>query len=107
MNDKIKMLANSGNGVMLVVSASDLREVVGLMYREAKEEEERALRERSERPTMTRREVMATLGVGPTTMHRWKEAGYLTPVKIGAKCLYRAKDVNAILERGGEGHGEH
>lgn len=100
--DKIKMMRDTGDGVMLVVSASDLKEVVAQMYREAQEAQERAMQEQRELPTMTRKDVMEALNVGATTLHRWNKAGYLCPVKIGAKCLYRAKDVLAILEKGGE-----
>ena len=34
----------------------------------------------------------------PSTMWRWEQAGYLTPVKIGVKVHYRQSDIDAIIK---------
>ena len=37
------------------------------------------------------------LGVTRTTLFRWEKSGYLTPVRIGAKRMYRYSDLGEIL----------
>ena len=34
----------------------------------------------------------------PSTLWRWEKAGYLTPVRIGAKVFYRQSDIDGIIE---------
>ena len=34
----------------------------------------------------------------PSTLWRWEKAGYLTPVRIGAKVFYRQGDIDAIIQ---------
>ena len=33
-----------------------------------------------------------------SSLWRWSKTGYLTPVKIGAKILYRRSDIDKLLE---------
>lgn len=45
----------------------------------------------------TRKEVMTLLHRCDSTMTKWAHAGYLVPIRIGGKFLYRKEDVERIL----------
>lgn len=47
----------------------------------------------------TRKEVMALLKRCDSTMTKWARAGYLVPVRIGGKHLYRKSDVERLIDR--------
>lgn len=102
MSEEILNVVRSGApGVMLVVSAEDLRRVVTDMCRRHEARMEEAAARQKERPTLSRRETSRLLGVSLTTLWRWEVSGYLKPVKIGTKVMYRASDVEGMLERKG------
>lgn len=91
-------LPNEGN-LFLQVSVADLRELVHGLYEEEKQRIEDAILQHREKPTLTRKETAEMLGVTTTTLWQWAKAGYLVPVKIGTKVMYRASDVDALLEK--------
>jgi len=91
-------LAESGS-VVLQVTADDLREVVKTMYAEERERVEKGIKARKEKPTLSRNEVAKMLGVTYTTLWSWAKSGYLVPVKIGTKVMYKASDVDALLTK--------
>jgi excisionase family DNA binding protein len=90
----------SVDNVQLVVSLADLRE----LWEEWREETEKSLNEakKEEAATLTPDEVAARLNVTKVTLWRWQRLGYLTPVKVGRKTLYRQSDI-ANLIAGKEG----
>lgn len=92
--------------VILQVSAETLREVVNDMYQQIEEKARQEAAERSEQGALSRRQVMELLGVNSTTLWRWDRDGYLKPVRIGAKVLYKRSDIDRLLsnkeEKGGE-----
>ena len=96
--NKTTNISQGESGVMLVVSPTDLKNVIGEMYREHKRDKEQAASDSRMIPTMTRNEVAAALRVSMSTLWRWAKSGYLMPVKIGSKVLYRAADIDGILQ---------
>ena len=46
----------------------------------------------------TRKEVMALLKRCDSTMTKWAKCGYLVPVRIGGKYLYRKADIDKLIE---------
>ena len=92
------ILANSP-GVMLVVNAEDLKSAIRELWNDHKVETRREIEADKERPTMTRHQAARALNINLTTLWRWAKDGYLSPVKIGSKVLYRASDIEAMLER--------
>lgn len=50
---------------------------------------------------LTKEETRRKLGVSVTTLWRWAQDGYLTPVKVGVQVRYRLSDINAILIKKG------
>lgn len=99
----LQQIADGTPGVMLVVSAADLKNVVYDMCRAHDKHTADKIASQKERPTMTRTEAAQALNITLTTLWRWDKMGYLNPVRIGNKVLYRASDIEAMLSRkGGE-----
>ena len=52
---------------------------------------------------LTKEETIRKLGVSCTTLWRWAQNGYLTPIKVGVQVRYRLSDIsNLIARKGGE-----
>ena len=101
MEDSIlKNIDFGSGGVMLVVSIDDLRALVRDTYEQAARDHARLMEAAAERPALNRTEAAKELGVSMTTLWNWEKSGYLSPVRIGSKALYRRSDINAVLERG-------
>lgn len=95
----LRPIVDGSPATILQISAADLRAVVNEMWERAQANAAAALAAHRERPTMTREEVAQALGVTLSTLWRWNKDGYLTPVKIGNKVLYRPSDIEAMLTR--------
>ncbi len=95
----IKAITNGDSNVILQVSASDLKQIVSEMYHDEKARTEEALRNQRELPTLSRTEAAKALGVSLTTLWHWANDGYLKPVKIGNKVMYKAIDIDNILQK--------
>ena len=48
---------------------------------------------------LSRDQVMQMLGISPTTLWRWKIEGYLVPIELGSRRLYRKSDVDKKLHQ--------
>lgn len=89
-----------GTAVCYTVSHDDLLEFAREVLERTKEMSEV---EKIETETLasdayyTRKEVMALVKRCASTMTKWAQAGYLVPVRIGGKFLYRKADVDKIL----------
>ena len=83
------------NNVQLVVSLADLKE----LWAEWQDERQKSLNEakKEECATLTADEVAARLNVTKVTLWRWQRLGYLTPVKVGRKTLYRQTDIINLI----------
>ena len=86
---------------MLVVSAADLKNVVDGMCHAHEVKTAEAIAAHREKPTLTREEAALTLKVGLSTLWRWNKIGYLKHVRVGNKVMYRASDIDKMLERKG------
>lgn len=91
-------IIKQSQNVQLVVSASDLRELVNEWYdeREAQKEAERKSIVESERISST--DAEKSLGVTSATLWRWAKTGYLVPIKVGRKNVYLKSDIDRILK---------
>jgi hypothetical protein len=49
---------------------------------------------------LTRAETLATLRIGDTTLHRLARTKKLSPIKIGARVLFNATEVERLARRG-------
>ena len=46
---------------------------------------------------LTAKETAEFLKISPSTLIRWNKSGYLTPVRVGSRKMYRIEDLEAIL----------
>lgn len=90
----IKELLSSEAHISIVVTPADLREFAISLINEtlAAKTEERPAEEEYLSPTDT----ASMLGVSKNTLRRWAKDGYLVPVKIGRKSLYKLSEINKI-----------
>ena len=47
---------------------------------------------------LTSKETAEFLKVDPSTLIRWNKSGYLVPVRVGSRKMYRIEDLEAILQ---------
>lgn len=102
ITEKIKSSPQEG-GVCLILSENDLRSVVREMYAEERQRTEKAIAENREVPTISRRDAARMLNITTSTLWRWDKEGYLSPVKVGSKVLYRSTDIDRLLNRAEKG----
>ena len=93
-----KAIVSGTPGVIVQVAAADLRQAVAEMVQCERTRTAEAIASHRERPTMTREDAAKALNVTLSTLWRWAKMGYLNPVKIGTKVLYRASDIDRMLE---------
>lgn len=90
-------IATGQSNVTISVNAADLKEVFSGIVQAERERAQNEQAKANERGTLTRAETAAALRVSTNTLGRWAKAGYLVPVKVGVRVLYKASEVNAIL----------
>ncbi len=95
--ETINRLQAQGTGVVLQLSAHDLRCVVGEIMRSEREKMSREAKEAASMPSVTRKEAAAFLRCSLKTLHTLDTTGDLRPVRIGTKVLYRQKDLETFL----------
>lgn len=99
MTQFLQQAANGSSSVMIVLNAADLKQVVSEMYQEQAQATAAAVADAKEKPTLTRIEAAEMLGVALSTLWKWAKSGYLVPVKIGNKVLYRVSDINKMMQQ--------
>lgn len=99
MTQSIINQISEGANFIIQVSASDLKEVIKNLYAEEAQRTREALEANREKPTLTRKQTAKQLGVTLSTLWRWEKSGYLKPVKIGSKVMYRPTDVEEMLTK--------
>lgn len=87
-----------GGNFILQISTNDLREIMRSFYHDERKREEEAFRQRNEKPSISRKEAAKMLDVSLATLWKWAKDGYLVPVKIGTKVMYKMSDVEALLK---------
>lgn len=50
---------------------------------------------------ITKQEAMQTLGKSSNTLWKWARRGYLKPVKLGGRVMYKVSDLQKITEMEG------
>lgn len=93
-------LLKSDANINLTITLNDLRTITNELIQETKSELENAIHEEKAETYPTRSEVCEILNVNQSTLWRWKNKGYLMPIEVGGKHLYKMSDVKRILNRG-------
>ena len=97
MDQNLLTNALNGGNVILQVSADDLRNAMAQFYHDERERTEQAIKAHREKANLSRGEAAKILGVSFATLWHWAKSGYLVPVKIGTKVLYKATDIDKLL----------
>ncbi len=93
---RIENLIATGANVSVTVNAVDLKEAF-MEFQEELYNKMCAEKEKVE-TYLTQKQTMEMLGCSQPTLWRWNKAGYLRPIKIGAKARYRMSDITKIME---------
>lgn len=93
-------LAKEAPGTIVAVPVGDLIEANSRLVEKAVADLEQSIAERRATVYYTREQVISLLNVDPSTLWRWKQRGYLVPIKVGGENRYCSKDIDRILERG-------
>lgn len=94
-NDLFQLLQNGASPrITIQITGEEMLELFRLLR-----EEEKTNLEQGEgmNEFLTKKEVMALLGVCDTILWLWAKNNYLKPVKAGRKVLYRKSDVKRFL----------
>lgn len=98
MND----LLNTASGHSLIVMTEEnFQKALDAVYARAKQAAVQDLDARSQKvtePLIAKQEVMQTLGKSANTLWKWARRGYLKPVKVGGRVMYKQADINRILK---------
>lgn len=84
----------------VTVRLGDLLEANEALVRKVRAEAEREQAQRREEyggTLVPREDVLRMLHVHPTTLWRWEKAGYLSPVRIGVKVMYRQGELDRLI----------
>lgn len=90
---------DSGANVSITVSASDLLQFANHLIRTTKEELENTLLAKQKETYITPDEAKVQLHVDRSTLWRWAKTGYLIPVEVGGKRLYKQSNIDIILDK--------
>lgn len=93
-------LAKQFPEMSVTVRLGDLLEANEALVRKVRQEVEREQERRREEfgdTLITRDEVIRMLRVHPSTLWRWEKAGYLSPVRIGVKVMYRQGELDRLI----------
>lgn len=100
MKPNLLQLAEEYPDLCINIKLSELleafRQIADEIY-EAKENE-RVAKEKGQ--LISRDAAMKQLGVCESTLWRWDKAGYLKPVRLGAKIKYYQRDIDRLKENG-------
>ena len=106
MKHDLIQLAEQYPGLTISVSLDDLLTAGRTLADElldsiVQTHDERPTPAKEEDELLTKEETRRKLGVSVTTLWRWAQDGYLTPIKVGVQVRYRLSDINAILVKKG------
>ena len=94
----IQELAQCAPAINLTITASDLKEFAALLIAETKEQLEQEISDSKAETYLSSEKVMEMMEISKTTLWRWKQRGYLVPVRIGGNDRYRLSDIQKIAE---------
>ncbi len=94
----IQELAQCAPAINLTITASDLKDFAALLIAETKAELEQSISDSKAETYLSSEKVMEMMEISKTTLWRWKQRGYLVPVRIGGNDRYRLSDIQKIVE---------
>ena len=103
-NKKMDLLAlyDQIPNIQVTITLKDLLDAQTTLLDQAKAALEQQISDAHADNYISTEKVKEMMGVSTTTLWRWKQRGYLVPVRIGGNDRYRMKDVQRIMEGGGD-----
>ncbi len=95
----IQEIIKSGANVSITVGTSDLLQFADHLIRHTKEELESSLLAKKQEKYLRPKEASKQLDVDISTLWRWAKNGYLVPIEVGGKRLYKQSDIDTILNK--------
>lgn len=94
----IQELAQCAPTINLTITAGDLKEFATQLIAETKEQLEQSISDSKAETYLSSEKVMQMMEISKTTLWRWKQRGYLVPVRVGGNERYRLSDIKKIME---------
>ena len=101
MKPTLQQIAEAYPDMTISVKLSDLLDSFRTIAEEIYEKREEEIRAENEDVLITREEAMKQLGISSSTLWRWNQEKYLCPVKVGVKCRYHQRDIDALKDKQG------
>lgn len=92
------MIESNDANCIIAVSGKELMAFVDSLNKKAAEKAEEIYQQRLSEEFYTRQEMMTKYKLSDAVLYKWSRMGYLVPLKMGGKALYRKSDVERILE---------
>ena len=93
-------LLQTNANINLTISLDDLRTFSNELIQETKNQLEAEVTAQRNETYLTRLETCDFLKVDQATLWRWAKRGYLEPIEVGGKRMYRKSDLMRILNGG-------
>jgi DNA-binding transcriptional MerR regulator len=94
----IQELAQCAPAINLTITAADLKDFAAQLISETKEQLEQQISDSKAETYLSSEKVMQMMEISKTTLWRWKQRGYLVPVRVGGNERYRMSDIKKIME---------
>lgn len=91
-------LLNENPGINITINAGQLIECIDYCVLKTRKELEQQITDANTETYLSRQETCKFLKVDQSSLFRWARRGYLVPVEVGGRRLYRMSDLNAILK---------
>ena len=98
---QIAELLQTNANFNITIQKSDLLDFANLLITQTKNQLEAEVIAQQAESYKTRLETCDFLKVDQSTLFRWAKRGYLMPVEVGGRRLYRISDLKRILNGGG------
>lgn len=92
-------IIQSGANVSITIGTNDLLQFANHLIRTTKEELESTILAKKKETYVTPDEASVQLHVDRSILWRWAKNGYLIPIEVGGKRLYKQSDIDIILNK--------
>ena len=95
----IQEIIQSGANVSITICTNDLLQFANHLIKSTKEELENTILAKQKETYVKPDEASRQLHVDRSTLWRWNKIGYLVPVEVGGKRLYKQSDIDKLLNK--------
>ncbi len=96
----IQELLSSGQMINITVGLSELNDFAKNLIQTTRNELEAEVIAAQTETYLTRLETCEFLNVDQSSLWRWQQRNYLTPIELGGRRLYKMSDLQRILSGG-------